>query len=163
MLPNLDFVKTVLNGVNLRISEALGIAKNAILKTEQRLTDSEKKTARANIGAASADNAAVFTVHSMSSTGEVSKIDRSFDEIQDAILSGRTVQFSEAAVLYPLVGFGKNYMITFGMGTGTYDVSINAREVTHSVNSGIKLTDIATGKIAYLRVENGQINIRSTP
>lgn len=163
MLPNLDFIKTVLNGVNLKISEALGIAKNAVLKTEQRLTDSEKKTARANIGAASADNAAVFTVHSMSSTGGVSKIDRSFDEIQDAILSGRTVQFREAATLYPLVGFGKGYRIMFGSGTDTYDVSIDAREVTHSVDYGIKLTDIETDKPVSIMVRNGQIYIRNTP
>lgn len=154
MLPNLDFIKTVLNGVNLNISEALGIAKNAVLKTEQRLTDSEKKTARANIGAASADNAAVLTVHALADDGGDVEIDKTFLEIQEAILANRQVQLKIATRVYPLVAFGKGFTIRFGDGKIFYDVSPTEPKAIGDTYAKERLHWIKTDSITLTHTTN---------
>lgn len=157
MLPNLDFIKTVLNGVNLKLAEALGIAKNAVLKTEQRLTESEKEIARNNIGAASTDNAAVLTVYALTNTGGDVEIDKTFLEIQEAILDNRQVQLKIATKVYPLVVFGKGYVIRFGDSEVFYEVSTveskairdtYAKERLHWINAGSITLTHTTNAIA---------------
>lgn len=155
MLPNLDFIKTVLNGVNLRISEALGIAKNAILKTEQRLTESEKEIARNNIGAASTDNAAVLTVHALTSTGGTEEvIDKTFLEIQEALLANRQVQLKIATMIYPLVVFGKGFDIKFGNSEIFYTVSHNEPKVIRGKYAQKRLHWIRTGSLTLSHSTN---------
>lgn len=160
MLPNSDFIRTVLNALNLKINKALSVCTNSLLKVEQNLTESEKEIARRNIGAASTDNTSVLTVQALSNTGEVDEIDRTFDEIQDAILSGRHVQLRISVHIYPLVMFGKGYNITFGSGTDKFTVSKSAPEVTHTTEDTINLRDIGTGKTVTVWVRNGQIIVQ---
>lgn len=171
MLPNLDFIKTVLNGVNLKLSEALGIAKNAVLKTEQKLTDSEKKTARDNIAAASIDDVKPFTVFSLGSGNVAGKetmtIDKSFDEIQNAILSGRRCQLRDSVSYYPLVAFGKGYNITFGDDYRKFIISETekvANVETSKSNKGyfdsIGLRDASTGYKYDVEIESGALVLK---
>lgn len=157
MLPNTDFIKTMLNAISLKLNKALALCANSLLKVEQNLTENEQEVARRNIGAASADNISVLTVNTLSATGVVDKIDLTFSEIQDAILSGRQVQLRSGVSLYPLIRFGKGYNITFGSGTDMFTVSTSAPEVTHSVESLIWLYDAGANKAVRFQVVNGQI------
>lgn len=154
MLPNLDFIKTVLNGVNLKLAEALGIAKNAVLKTEQRLTESEKAVARNNIGAASTDNAAVFTVYALTNTGGDEEIDKTFLEIQEAILANRQVQLKRATTVYPLVAFAKGYLIRFGDSKVFYEVSEVESKAIRGTYAKERLHWINTGSITLTHTTN---------
>lgn len=157
MLPGIDFIKTTLNAISLKLNKALALCANSLLKVEQNLTENEQEVARRNIGAASADNISVLTVHTLSNTGVVDKIDLTFDAIQDAILSGRQVQLRSGVSLYPLIRFGKGYNITFGSGTDMFTVSTSAPEVTHSIAQHIELYDEGANKTVKLQVTNGQI------
>lgn len=157
MLPNTGFIKTMLNAIRLKLDKALALCANSLLKVEQNLTENEQEVARRNIGAASANNVSVLTVHALSNTGVVDEIDLTFEEIQDAILSGRQVQLRIGVRLYPLIQFGKGYNITFGSGTDMATVSKSAPEVTYSVASDIQLYDIGANKTVRFRVVNGKI------
>ena len=157
MLPNTDFIKTMLNAISLKLNKALTLCANSLLKVEQNLTENEQEVARRNIGAASADNISVLTVHTLANTGGVDGIDLTFDEIQDAILSGRQVQLRSGVSLYPLIRFGKGYNITFGSGTDMFTVSKSVPEVTHNIASHIQLHDIGANKTVRFRVVNGKI------
>lgn len=168
MLPNLDFIKTVLNGVNLKLGKALGIAKNAVLKTEQKLTDSEKKIARDNIAAASIDSVEPFTVFSLGSGNVAGKetmtIDKSFLEIQNAILSGRRCQLRDSVHYYPLVKFGKGYNITFGDDYRKFIIRTTEKVAdieTSKSNKGyfdnIGLRDASTGYKYNVKIESGAL------
>lgn len=160
MLLNIDFIKTTLNAVSLKLNKALTLCANSLLKVEQNLTENEQEIARRNIGAASADNISVLTVHALSTTDVGHKIDLTFDEIQDAILSGRQVQLRVSTHMYPLVEFGRGYNITFGSCTETFTVSTSAPEVTYTINSTIRLYDRGANKTVILFVENGKIIVR---
>lgn len=120
MSKNLEFFKTLMNGISTRIDEISNITKNVILKTEQSLNDSEKTTARNNINAASKDDVEPFTVYSPYS---YEAIDKTFDEIQDAILSGRRVQFLYGGNIYPLIAHYKDHYILFGNGMEEYELN----------------------------------------
>ncbi len=161
MLPNIDFIKTVLNAIDLQLNKALALGRNSLLKVEQNLTESEKEVARRNIGAASTDNISVLTVHALTNTGVTDEIDCSFAEIQDAILSGRQVQFRQSTGMYPLIRFAKGINIMFGDDWNLFAVSKDAPVVTRTRIGSIRLLDVETNRFVTLRVKNRQISISS--
>lgn len=140
MSSNLDFFKTLLNGLSTRINEISNITKNAILKTGQPLSDNEKTVVRDNINAASKDDVEPFTVNGISSSG-VNKvsIDKTFEEIQNAIVSGRVVQFRYAAEHYYVSGFNKWNYIRFGNARVMYTLLPDTKEVTISYPNALVL------------------------
>ena len=157
MLPNLDFIKTVLNAVNLRLSEALGIAKNAVLKTEQRLTESEKEIARNNIGAADTDSVNTFVVYAINNTGKT-PIDKTFAEIQEAILSGRRVLLRHGSNYYTVSIFVKNDYIVFGNGTTRYSVDPDTSILSYDPDTFLYLKGF-DNKTYRIFISGGEIKV----
>lgn len=161
MSSNLEFFKTLLNGLSTRINEISNITKNAILKKDQPLSDSEKTIVRDNINAASKDDVEPFTINGISSSG-VNKvsIDKTFEEIQSAIVSGRVVQFRYAAEHYYVSGFNKGSYIRFGDARITYTLLPGTKEVTKSYpeflmlqgdNGTYKITVNTSGKLEVFK------------
>ncbi len=140
MSSNLEFFKTLLNGLSTRINEISNITKNAILKKDQPLSDGEKTIVRDNINAASKDDVEPFTINGISSSG-VNKvsIDKTFEEIQNAIVSGRVVQFRYSAGHYYVIGFNKGNYIRFGNAQIIYTLLPDTKEVTVSYPNKLML------------------------
>lgn len=157
MLPNLDFIKTVLNGVNLKISEALGIAKNAVLKTKQRLTESEKEIARDNIGAAAADSVSPFIVY-VENPSEETAIDKTFAEVQEAILSGKRVLLRYSSDYYAVSSFVKHDYIIFGNGTDQYSLDPGTNMLSYKPKNFLYLAGF-DGKTYRLFISGGEVKV----
>lgn len=157
MLPNLDFIKTVLNGVNLKLSEALGIAKNAVLKTKQRLTESEKEIARDNIGAAAADSVSPFIVYA-EHPSEKTAVDKTFAEVQEAILSGKRVLLRYGSGYYAVSTFVKNDYIAFGNGTDQYSLDPGTNMLSYKPERFLYLTGDGS-KTYRIFISGGEIKV----
>ena len=140
MSSNLEFFKTLLNGLSTRINEISNITKNAILKKDQSLSDSEKTIVRDNINAASKDDVEPFTVYALRSSGNDKVIiDKTFEEIQNAIVSGRVVQFRYSTEHYYVIGFNKENYIRFGNARIAYTLLPDTKEVTISYPNALVL------------------------
>ena len=147
---------TLVSAIN-EAAESGGGSSDAVLYTQQTLTDSQKKQARENIDAASSDFVINGTLNDVALT-----LDKTYNQIQEAVQAGKSavlkVENYGACFVLPLIGkSGQFYMFTTAAAfsptvTIKYTAMVGANGTSWHVNR-VATYDIS-GKMAQISMDS---------